>query len=294
MRSTARKQRLKNGIYRAVGEVAGLGRREASEPLLRVLMYHKVDGREGNTIAVPPALFAEQMRLVADRYRAVSIDDVVAHLDGGRRLPPRAVLITFDDGYRDNLEEAAPVLERLGLPAIVFVPADFVGASRPLPHDERLVEAGLENPALDWDGLAELVRCGIAIGSHGLSHRVLSTLPPDEAMHEIVESRRILQERLGRPVEAFAYVKGGAAHFGAAHAAMVAEAGYRVAFSTFTGANREGADRFRLRRYNVEPYPMRTFELVLEGRCDALGVKDTVVGTHARRVFNEVLGTSTA
>lgn len=293
MRNVRTKQVVKNAVYRSVGECSRLLRRSGEEPFLRVLMYHKVDGREGNTIAVPPALFARQMAFLAERYRVVSLAEVVAHLDGGESLPPRAVLVTFDDGYRDNLVAAAPVLERHGLPAVVFVPLDFVGNDRPLPHDEQLAEAGLDNPTLDWDGVAELTRHGVEIGSHGLSHRVLATLSQESARDEIVRSRSLLEERLGRQVTAFAYVKGGLAHFSDAHAAMVEEAGYRVAFSTVTGGNHVGADRYRLRRYNVEPASLRTFALLLDGHCDALALKDSVVGTRVRGVFNRVLGTAT-
>ena len=66
-----------------------------------------------------------------------------------------------------------------------------------------------------------------------------------------------------------------------------------MAFTSVSGANAPGVDPLRLHRYNVEPYSPRTFELVLAGACDLIAVKDTVTGTHARRVFNAALGTST-
>ena len=64
------------------------------------------------------------------------------------------------------------------------------------------------------------------------------------------------------------------------------QAGYKLAFTSVSGANGPASDRFRLRRYNVEPYPARTFELVLAGACDLIAIKDTVLGTHARRALN--------
>jgi hypothetical protein len=72
----------------------------------------------------------------------------------------------------------------------------------------------------------------------------------------------------------------------------VRQAGYELGFTSVSGANGPRSDRFRLRRYNVEPYPARTFELVLRGACDLIAVKDTVAGTYARRAFNAALGTS--
>ena len=68
--------------------------------------------------------------------------------------------------------------------------------------------------------------------------------------------------------------------------------GYDLAFTAVSGANNPSSDPLQLRRYNVEPYSPRTFELVLAGACDLIAVKDTVTGTRARRVFNAALGTS--
>jgi hypothetical protein len=73
----------------------------------------------------------------------------------------------------------------------------------------------------------------------------------------------------------------------------VRQAGYDVAFTAVSGANSSATDPLQLRRYNVEPYSLRTFELVLAGACDLIGVKDTVTGAYARRFFNAALGTST-
>jgi hypothetical protein len=94
-------------------------------------------------------------------------------------------------------------------------------------------------------------------------------------------------------VQAFAFVKGSHADYRPEHASLVQQAGYRIAFTSVSGANGLATDRYRLRRYNVEPYPARTFELVLSGACDLIAVKDTVAGTHVRRAFNAALGTAT-
>ena len=100
-------------------------------------------------------------------------------------------------------------------------------------------------------------------------------------------------ERLGRPVRAFSYVKGSEAHYKAVHLSLVRQAGYDLAFTAVSGANSSETDPLQLRRYNIEPYSPRTFELVLAGACDLISLKDTVTGTHARRIFNAALGTST-
>jgi peptidoglycan/xylan/chitin deacetylase (PgdA/CDA1 family) len=295
VRADRAKQLLKNGIYRAIGEtVNGAGTLDGeTERTLRVLMYHKVNDLWPNPTTVPTSVFAAQMTLVGELgYVPVPLDAVVEHYLRGAPLPPKAVLLTFDDGYRDNLENAVPILRRHGFPAVLFVPIGFLDDARPLPHEESLRLLGIRNETVDWDELSELEAGGVRIESHGIGHRPLSELEPAEATREIALSKLRLEERLGREVEAFAFVKGSLADYRPEHASLVQQAGYKVAFTSVSGANASSSDRFRLRRYNVEPYPARTFELVLAGACDLIGIKDTVAGTHARRIQNAALGTS--
>jgi peptidoglycan/xylan/chitin deacetylase (PgdA/CDA1 family) len=289
------KQRLKNGVYRSIGEMATTAGVDAiPERTLRVLMYHKINDVEGNSVTVPVSLFDEQMAQLGELgYRPVSLDDVIAHYAEGARLPDRAVLITFDDGYRDNLLNAAPILQRHGYPAVLFAPIGYIGGRRPLPHDEHLAARGLVNPTLDWSELAEIEQAGIRVESHGIGHRPLADLEVDEATREITLSKLRLEEALGRPVRAFAYVKGSEAHYRLVHLSLLKQTGYDLAFTSISGSNGPKTDPLQLHRYNVEPYPARTFELVLSGACDLIAVKDTVTGTHARRLFNAMLRTST-
>ncbi len=288
------KQLLKNSVYRAIGETAnGIRAVNGDGRSLRVLMYHKVNDLPSNRMSMPVSHFDEQMAELGELgYRVVGLDAVLAHYVGSEPLPERAVLITFDDGYRDNLENAAPVLKRYGYPAVQFVPIAYVGDSQPLPHEKYLSAHGVFNPTVDWDEILELERHGVRIESHGISHRPLAELEIDEAAREIAISKLKLEQRLGRPVRAFSYVKGSEADYKPVHPSLVRQAGYDLAFTAVSGANSPSSDPLQLRRYNVEPYSHRTFELVLAGACDLIAVKDTVTGTHARRLFNAALGTS--
>jgi peptidoglycan/xylan/chitin deacetylase (PgdA/CDA1 family) len=296
VRADRAKQLLKNGVYRALGEtVTSAGAVDGDEDrTLRVLMYHKVNDLWPNPTTVPTGVFAEQMQLLAELdYVPASLAAVRDHYLYGFELPRRSVLITFDDGYRDNLLNALPVLRRHGYPAVLFAPVGFLDDGRPLPHEESLHALGVRNPTLRWDELAELEDGGVRVESHGIGHRPLSELDPGEATREIALSKLRLEERLGREVEAYAFVKGSQADFKPEHASLVQQAGYKLAFTSVSGANGPNTDRYRLRRYNIEPYPARTFELVLSGACDLISVKDTVLGTHARRALNAALGTAT-
>jgi peptidoglycan/xylan/chitin deacetylase (PgdA/CDA1 family) len=296
MRAERAKQLLKNGVYRSLGEItSSLGVADGYEDAtLRVLMYHKINDVAENPLSVPVGLFDEQLGLLRDLgYTVVDLDQVLDHYTVGTPLPPRAVLITFDDGYRDNLENAVEILGRHGYPAVLFVPIGYLDTTLPLPHEERLAQRGIVNRTIDWSDLPDLERGGIRVEAHGISHRPLADLEVDEAAREIVLAKLKLEEALGRPVRAFAYVKGSEAHFKLVHLSLLRQAGYDIAFTSVSGANSPQTDPLRLHRYNVEPYPPRTFELVLRGACDLIAVKDTVSGTYARRVLNAALGTST-
>lgn len=288
-------QVLKNGLYRATGEtVNAVQAPDADGRTLRVLMYHKVNDQWPNPTTVPRAVFSEQMTLLRELgYKPVSLEAVRDHYVHGAPLPAKAVLITFDDGYLDNLENAFPVLVDHGYPAVIFAPIGYLDrGARPLPHEESLVPMGVRNPTLSWERLAELEQGGVRIESHGIGHRRLAELEPDEALREIALSRLRLEERLGREVDAYAYVKGSRADFGPEHVSLVQQAGYKLAFTAVSGANGPETDRFQLLRYNIEPYAARTFELVLAGACDVISVKDTVAGTRVRRAFSSAVGTA--
>jgi peptidoglycan/xylan/chitin deacetylase (PgdA/CDA1 family) len=289
------KQVLKNSVYRTIGETAAaVSTNGTNGSSLRVLMYHKINDIPGNRLTIPVSLFDEQMdRLRQLGYTVVDLDAVLDFYVTGKPLPPRAVLITFDDGYQDNLDNAARVLNNYGYAAVLFVPIGYLDLHRPLPHDERLASRGILNPTVDWDLLGELDRLHVRIESHGISHKPLAGLEVDEAAREISLSKLRLEERLGRPVRAFSYVKGSEEHYKAVHLSLVRQAGYDLAFTAVSGSNSAATDPLQLRRYNVEPYSLRTFELVLAGACDLIAVKDTVTGAYARRVFNAALGTST-
>lgn len=125
---------LKRTILDAAHRSGGLrGTGAAFGPrALRVLAYHRVtdvgpdfDTFRGN-VSASPEEFAAQMDEVAERYHPVGLDRVLAAIEGGPELPRRAVLVTFDDGYRDNLTVALPVLAERGIPAVLFAATDAI------------------------------------------------------------------------------------------------------------------------------------------------------------------------
>jgi peptidoglycan/xylan/chitin deacetylase (PgdA/CDA1 family) len=290
------KQRVKNALYRSIGETsAALRLTPNGSSTLRVLMYHKINDIPENPTTIPVGLFDEQLAHLRELgYEIVDLDAVLDHYVLGAPLPVGAALITFDDGYRDTLENALPVLQKHNCKAVIFVPVAYMEDATPLPHESLLIERGVRNPTLDWGLVRELDAAGVRVESHGIAHRPLAEISLDEAVREIAVSKLKLEEKLGRPVRSYAYVKGSEAHFHPVHESILKQAGYEIAFTSISRGNGAETNPFRLGRYNVEPYPARTFELVLAGACDLISLKDTVTGTHARRLFNQALGTATS
>lgn len=124
-----------------------LGRR----PGLLVLCYHRVGDPSvepyyGPLISATPEAFRAQLRLVRDRFQVASLDDLIGPLGAGEfRATEPTALITFDDGYRDNVDLALPILQELGLPAAFFLTTDFVGEGR-LPWWDRVAFAVTQSP----------------------------------------------------------------------------------------------------------------------------------------------------
>jgi peptidoglycan/xylan/chitin deacetylase (PgdA/CDA1 family) len=104
-----------------------------SRQVLRVLTYHRVDEEDAqphlspSILSASPGDFDKQMGLIASRYTATDVQAVLDYLEQGRRLPERAVLVTFDDGYRDFAQHAWGILQKYNIPVVLFVPTAYPG-----------------------------------------------------------------------------------------------------------------------------------------------------------------------
>ena len=170
-----------------------------------VLCYHAVSDAWRHLLCVSPAAFERQLETLIRRgYAPVSAADVLA--GEGRRLH-----VTFDDAFA-SVRSALPVLERLGVPATIFVCPGFADGGKQLriPELDADVEAfPAELRTMDWSDLRELAALpGIEIGAHTLSHLHLRRLSDAELAREVVGSRERLEDELGRPCALFAYPYG--------------------------------------------------------------------------------------
>ncbi|MEO8367682.1 MAG: polysaccharide deacetylase family protein [Candidatus Solibacter sp.] len=148
-------------------------------------------------ISVAPDLFRRQMESLAES--GVKVVPLEAIFDN-----PGAVAITFDDGFANVAAYATPVLERLGLPATIFVVSGYCGQHNNWPTQP----AGIpQMPLMDWAGLRRLPSL-FSFGAHTVNHPDLSTLSPAEVEREVKDSRAEIQHQTGRAVSTFAYPYG--------------------------------------------------------------------------------------
>jgi peptidoglycan/xylan/chitin deacetylase (PgdA/CDA1 family) len=297
--------RAEASLLRTAGSLVSPGGRSGA---LLVVMYHRVLAAPDPLLPDEPDVgrFAAEVDLLRQLFTVVGFSDAVERLAAGV-LPPRAVAITFDDGYANNLQLAAPILAARGLVATFFVSTGFIDGGRmwndtvieairqgparldlgqlglgdyrldagivarrqaigdilgrlkylDLTQRQRCADAigdqvGLARtarPMMSAEQLAELAALGMEIGAHTVRHPILARLQPDEARAEILDSKRRLEEIVGRPVSAFAYPNGRpGTDYGPEHAAMVRDAGFTAAASTAWGAAVGATDRYQIPR----------------------------------------------
>jgi peptidoglycan/xylan/chitin deacetylase (PgdA/CDA1 family) len=162
-----------------------------------ILTYHSLD-ETGSVISTPPELFRRQMEFLAGSGIPVVPLDQVAERPG-------SVAITFDDGFCNLLDHALPVLERLGLPATVFVVSGYCGCRNNWPSQPPGAVPDL--PLMSWDQLRQLPPV-ISPGAHTRTHPHLDRLPAAECERELLDCRTEMEQRLGRPVKCLAYPYG--------------------------------------------------------------------------------------
>lgn len=316
--------------FRLLSVVSAIG--SARSPVdIKVLAYHRVVPKVDEAtffydlelISAWQEEFDWQVALLARDYNVITCRDLAALLDQGRPVPKRTVIVTFDDGYRDNHSVALPILRTHKVPAVIFVATGMMDSEetfwydrllhdvvctsastvtlectgevialgadiaarreaartilkrlKTLPNQQRLdflarvrdelaVPAPKVKPEFDgpmsWAQVRDLSNAGIEIGSHSVTHPVLSRLnDPEQLKRELTESKSAIEAQTGAPVISLAYPVGGRTAYDETVITAAREAGYRFAFAYHAGPNRVGAfDPYRMRRLSVERYVSR-------------------------------------
>jgi peptidoglycan/xylan/chitin deacetylase (PgdA/CDA1 family) len=218
-----------------------------------ILVYHHIrltyDGSRGlRRMTVTAEVFDQQMKFLQDHgYHVVTFSDVADYFDQGRELPTLPVIITFDDGWVTQYENALPVLSKYHFPATFFVVTDYIG----------------HRGFVSWPQLQTLLTDGMKIGSHSRSHPRLTKIADSAQLwDQINNSKAVLESQLEVAVAEFAYPYG---LYNTAATEMVKAAGYRVGRACCTGIAHTSTDVFALRAI-MAPNDLTKFQKYLEAR----------------------------
>jgi peptidoglycan/xylan/chitin deacetylase (PgdA/CDA1 family) len=232
-----------------------------------IIAFHRVSAAaEGRALNCPPQVFAALCKFFKRHFTVLPLAELLRRLRQKEDVGG-ALVITFDDGYRDNRTVAAPILEELGLPATFFVATNFIGSST-VPFWDR--NDGVDSEWMNWADVESLQRMGFDIGGHTMNHANLAELDVAGAETEITGCRQMLTRKLGVAVPHFAYPFGGAGNITAAARSAVGKSGFVCCLSCHGGTVGPKDDAFDLRREPINawvtsPYQYG-FELIMRAR----------------------------
>jgi len=197
-----------------------------------VLMYHSIANLPGNNLGLSPEKFAQQMQYLHDAgFTSISLDTLYAVLQDKGKLPPKPVVITFDDGYPNSYSVAFPILKQHNLTATIFV-----------------VSAWVDHGMLTWTQLKEMQAYGISIQSHTVNHLDLRTLSPAQQKQELAASKAEIENRLQSKVNFFCYPSG---KYNIATLSLLKDLGYEMAVTTAYGKVKLGDNFLELKRVRI-------------------------------------------
>lgn len=210
-----------------------------------VLNYHQVNDEEQNMLTVPTEEFNKQMQYLEDEgYHTINPDQLYMYVTEGTPLPTKPILITFDDGYKDNYTNAFPILKEHNFIATIFLVSDYM---------ERF------DNYLTWEQVEEMNEYGIYFGSHTLSHEELAPLSDEEAFRQLSQSKSVIEWRTLKWVEFIAFPCG---TFTDNTLQQALKAGYKGGFTVRYDLTREGDFPFDMNRVPVFGHPNPEYDML--------------------------------
>lgn len=213
------------------------GERAARVP---VLLYHYIgenpnkDDTVRNGLSTSPSIFKAQLEtLKAAGYTTITFDELAAFFDGKSLLPNKPIILTFDDGYVDFYLNAYPILAGSGMKGVVFIPTGLIGG----------------RAYMNWSQVEEIARSPfVIVAAHSIHHYALPKMAYDSMVNEIVESKKILEQHVGYPVNWMAYPYGS---FDERVVTAVRKAGYIGAATTMLGMYQYKSRLYHIPRYRA-------------------------------------------
>jgi len=227
--------------------------------IVPILLYHwiEVSPTDGPNYTSPyyvkPEVFDAEMKLLYDwGYQTITIDMLLNAINEGAELPPRPMLITFDDGHVDNYTNAFPIMQKYGFTGTLYIVGNYIG---------------IDN-YLNVDQIKEMAAAGWEVGSHTMNHLDLTALEPQRQRAEVVDSKIFLEQTLGVPIKTIAYP------FGISNSSVIDYAhfaGYIAGMSLGFTHDQGLGNLFTLQRRDVKgTYDVKQFSLFLPWQGDPI------------------------
>jgi peptidoglycan/xylan/chitin deacetylase (PgdA/CDA1 family) len=215
---------------------------------MTIVAFHRVSkDLVPDGLTCSPEQFEKFCRFFKRYFTVLSLSEQLAASKAGRDVGG-TISITFDDGYKDNIEVAAPILKKCGLPATFFVTTGFI-ESKTIPFwDQHLPK---QPGWMSWNDVRALRRQGFEIGNHTVTHLDMGTASPEQIRNELAVSQCKLTAELGAAPQLFAYPFGGREHISALARGLVREAGLECCVACHGGVNAIVADPFELNRIGI-------------------------------------------
>ncbi|OGZ24840.1 MAG: hypothetical protein A2896_01610 [Candidatus Nealsonbacteria bacterium RIFCSPLOWO2_01_FULL_43_32] len=235
---------IRNKITRNIKSLALLGLNYLSPGGTAILMYHSV-GRNKIFFTVKPEDFQKQMAcLSAKGYSVVPLARLAEMIKNKEEFPRKTVVLTFDDSFEDNYSNVFPVLKKYNFPATFFVATDFIG------KDQKNESTGIFFKTLSWPQIKEMSESGlIDFEPHTSTHRELTGISLEEAKKEILDSKRAIEEGLGKKCHFFAYPRG---KYDEEIIKILKENGFLAAVTVNPGRVRKTSDLLKLPRQSID------------------------------------------
>ena len=213
-----------------------------------ILMYHQISTKADKGFmlhSVTPGTFRNHMRMLnLMGYNTINMDQFMDYRTGRITLPPKPVVITFDDGYQDCIDHAVPVLDKYGFTAVFYIPTGFVGKM----SSWTLPSTGVEYKVADWEVIKDLDLKGFQIAAHSVTHPKLAEITEKQCFLELIDSKKQLEETLGHEVLHMAYPYGS---YNDDVVSNAKKAGYQSCCTVLPGFGNLKKDPLRLPRVEI-------------------------------------------
>lgn len=233
-----------HGLMPTASFMHGLLRRQR----VIILLYHRVSDQFRDNVTVGIERFDQHMAYVAKHCVTVSLRDIVND-NIPRHSKKPVIAVSFDDGYLDNFENAAPILLKHQVPCTFFISTEKIRDNKPFDHDLRSLGFGLDN--MNWEQVRQMQAWGFHFGSHTRNHVNLAEVDDEVALEELEGSLHDIRTQLGQEQVFIAFPYGRKKHITPARIDLMKQVGYDACFSAYGGLNDTMIDRFNIKRIGI-------------------------------------------